>query len=211
MNIPNRITTARFFLAVLVIVIYSISFIPGSSSFAPELGTSGFTWIDLVCAFIFIIASITDSVDGHLARSRNLVTDLGKFLDPLADKFLVDSSLILLSTKMINGHFAIFHFITALFIGRDLAMDGLRMIANAKGRVLAANIYGKIKTVMQMIVIPIVFLNGFPFNYLDFNGQGNFAYTYIITNVLVGIALIMSLVSCVIYFKQNKDIFKESK
>ncbi|MFA6829870.1 MAG: CDP-diacylglycerol--glycerol-3-phosphate 3-phosphatidyltransferase [Bacilli bacterium] len=212
LNTPNKITLVRFVFAFLVIIIYSLSFIPSSASFAPQIGTTGFTWIDLTCAILFILGSITDAIDGHIARSRNLITDFGKFMDPLADKFLVDASLILLSTKVAsNGTFLLFPFITVLFIGRDLAMDGLRMLANSKGRVLAANIYGKIKTAMEMAIIPIIFLNGFPFSYFSFTGNANWEYTYIVTNILAGITLAMSLISCFIYFKQNKDVFEGDK
>lgn len=212
MNIPNRITLTRFFFAFLIIILYCLSFLPNASSFAPELGTTGFNWIDLTCACIFIFASITDAIDGHIARSRNLITNFGKFMDPLADKFLVDSSLILLTTKMtISGEFYLFPLLTVLFIGRDLAVDGLRMVATSQGKVLAANIYGKIKTVLEMVVIPIIFLNGFPFNYFDLNGKGEFEYTYIITNVLALLALLASLISGFIYFKQNRDVLKEKK
>lgn len=212
MNTPNRITITRFFFAFLIIIIFCLSFLPNSSDFAPLLGTTNFSWIDLVCAVIFILGSITDAVDGHIARSRNLITNFGKFMDPLADKFLVDSSLILLTTRMTSDcHFYLYPIMTVLFIGRDLAVDGLRMVATAQGKVLAANIYGKIKTVLQMIVIPIIFLNGFPFNYFDLNGLGSFEYTYVITNVLAALALLASLVSGFIYFKQNIDVLKEGK
>ena len=210
MNTPNKITIGRFVMTFLMILIYCLSFIPGSESFTPNLGTTGFSWIDLVSAVIFVLAAVSDSIDGHMARSRNLVTDFGKFMDPLADKFLVDSALVLLTTKAtLDGNFLLFPLITVLFIGRDLAVDGLRMVATSKGKVLAANVYGKVKTVLQMIVIPIIFLNGFPFNYFDFQGLGNFQYTYVITNVLAAIALVASLVSGVIYFIQNKDVLKE--
>lgn len=211
MNTPNKITVGRFVMAFLMILVYCLSFLPQAASFAPVLGTTGFTWIDLVSAVIFVLAAVSDSIDGHMARSRNLVTDFGKFMDPLADKFLVDSALVLLATKMVNGNFLLFPLIPVLFIGRDLAVDGLRMVATSKGQVLAANIYGKIKTVLQMIVIPILFLNGFPFNYLDFKGLGNFEYTYVITNVLAAIALLASLISGIIYFVQNKNVLKGEK
>ena len=212
MNTPNKITIGRFVMAFLMIFVYCLSFLPAAESFAPELGTTGFTWIDLVSAVIFVFAAISDSIDGHMARSRNLITDFGKFMDPLADKFLVDSALVLLSTKMTaDGNFLLFPLIPVLFIGRDLAVDGLRMVATSKGKVLAANVYGKLKTVLQMIVIPILFLNGFPFNYFDLQGLGNFQYTYIITNVLAAIALLASLVSGVIYFAQNKNVLKGDK
>ncbi len=212
MNTPNKITLARFALALVTIVLFSLTFLPESASFAPELGTTGFSWIDLVSATIFVVAAVTDSVDGHMARSRNIVTDFGKFLDPLADKFLVDSSLILLSTRLdCYGNFYLFPVLTVLFIGRDLAVDGLRMVATTKGKVLAANKFGKLKTVLQMIVIPILYLNGFPFNYLDFQGRGDFAYTNVVTNVLAAIALLASLFSAIVYFVQNKDVLKQEK
>lgn len=208
MNTPNKISICRFFFAILMIIIYCLSFVIE----AAPLGTTGFTWIDLVAAIIFILGGITDSIDGNIARKNNLITDLGKFLDPIADKFLVDSALILLSTKMdANGNFLLFPVITILFIGRDLIIDGLRMIAARKNITLAANKYGKAKTIMQMIIIPIIFLNGFPFNYFDLQGLGNFEYTYIITNVLGCLALVISLVSLIIYLIQNKNVLKEDK
>lgn len=208
MNTPNKISICRFFFAILMIIIYCLSFVIE----AAPLGTTGFTWIDLVAAIIFILGGITDSIDGNIARKNNLITDLGKFLDPIADKFLVDSALILLSTKMdADGNFLLFPVITILFIGRDLIIDGLRMIAARKNITLAANKYGKAKTIMQMIIIPIIFLNGFPFNYFDLQGLGNFEYTYIITNILGCLALVISLVSLIIYLIQNKNVLKEDK
>lgn len=202
-----------------MLVIFSLSYIPSSATWAPimEVGgfNLGFSWIDLVCCIIFIIGSVTDAIDGHIARSRNLVTNLGKFMDPLADKFLVNSAFVLLCTKLdFSGHFQIFPLFAVLFIGRDLAMDGLRFIAASNGKVLAANIYGKIKTAIQMGLIPVLFLKGFPFsmlNFGDFNTwmSQRFEYTYILTNVLVGIALIFSLLSMIIYFIQNKEVLKE--
>lgn len=208
MNTPNKISICRFFFAILMIIIYCLSFVIE----AAPLGTTGFTWIDLVAAIIFILGGITDSIDGNIARKNNLITDLGKFLDPIADKFLVDSALILLSTKMdADGNFLLFPVITILFIGRDLIIDGLRMIAARKNITLAANKYGKAKTIMQMIIIPIIFLNGFPFNYFDLQGLGNFEYTYIITNFLGCLALVISLVSLIIYLIQNKNVLKEDK
>ncbi len=222
MNVPNRITSVRLVMAVLMIAIFSLSYIPcASTTFAPEIVLggfhTGFSWIDLVCCIIFIIGSVTDALDGHIARSRNLVTSLGKFMDPLADKFLVDSAFILLATKLdFAGHFQVFPLFPVLFIGRDLAMDGLRSIAAANGKVLAANIYGKVKTAIQMGLIPVLFLKGFPFSMFNFGSldtwmSTRFSYTYIITNVLVGITLFFSLLSMVIYFVQNRNVLKDDK
>ena len=178
----------------------------------------GFNWIDIVCCILFIIASITDAIDGHIARSRNLVTDFGKFLDPFADKFLVDSSLLLLCVRLDwSGHYQVMPFLIALFIGRDLAMDGLRMVAAGKGTILAANIWGKVKTAVQMGLIPVLFLNGFPFslipNELNLNSwlTTRFQYTYILTNIFVLITLFFSLLSLGIYLYKNRAVLKGSK
>lgn len=219
MNLPNKITTVRLIMAIMMVVIFSLSYIPSSYIWAPDFKAGefnfGFNWIDLVCCIIFVIGSITDALDGHIARSRNLITNLGKFLDPLADKFLVDSAFILLATQLdFSSHFQVLPFFPVLFIGRDLAMDGLRSIAANQGKVLAANIYGKFKTAIQMFLIPILFLKGFPFSLFNFGdnwASTRFEYTYVITNILVGICLFFSLFSMIIYFVQNKDILKEEK
>lgn len=222
MNTPNKITSIRLALAFVVIIVFSLSFIPASATFAPEIVIGqlhmGFNWIDIVCCILFIIASITDAIDGHIARSRNLVTDFGKFLDPFADKFLVDSSLLLLCVRLDwSGHYQVMPFLTALFIGRDLAMDGLRMVAAGKGTILAANIWGKVKTAVQMGLIPVLFLNGFPFslipNELNLNSwlTTRFQYTYILTNIFVLITLFFSLLSLGIYLYKNRAVLKGSK
>lgn len=222
MNTPNKITSIRLALAFIVIIVFSLSFIPASATFAPEIVIGqlhmGFNWIDIVCCILFIIASITDAIDGHIARSRNLVTDFGKFLDPFADKFLVDSSLLLLCVRLDwSGHYQVMPFLIALFIGRDLAMDGLRMVAAGKGTILAANIWGKVKTAVQMGLIPVLFLNGFPFslipNELNLNSwlTTRFQYTYILTNIFVLITLFFSLLSLGIYLYKNRAVLKGSK
>ena len=177
-----------------------------------------------MCFVIFIVGSITDAIDGHLARSRNLVTNLGKFLDPLADKFLVDSAFILLSTRLDwYGHYQVLPFFAILFIGRDLAMvfigrdlamDGLSSLAARQGKVLAANIWGKVKTAIQMGLIPVLFLKGFPFSLLNFGSletwmANRWEYTYILTNILVCVSLCVSLLSLFIYVKQNITVLKE--
>ena len=221
MNTPNKITTIRLIMAILMIAVFSLSYIPSSSIWAPELILTGFhlgfSWVDLVCCILFVVGSVTDAVDGHIARSRNLITNLGKFMDPLADKFLVDAALILLSTRTDwSGHFQVLPFLTILFVARDLAMDGLRFLAASRGKVLAANIWGKVKTAIQMGLIPVLFLNGFPFSMLNFGSfdqwmNNRFEYTFVITNVLVGISLFFSLLSMVIYFRQNIAVLKEEE
>lgn len=221
MNTPNKITTVRLAFAVLIIIVFSLSFLPGASeTVAKEVVFGpmhmGFSWLDFVCFVLFILGSVTDAIDGHIARSRNLITNLGKFLDPLADKFLVDAALVLLCVRMDwSGHYQVLPFFVVLFIGRDLAMDGLRMLAAGNGKILAANIWGKVKTAIQMGLIPVLFLNGFPFSLIPNEWNLNswftdrFQYTCIITNVLVAISLFFSLLSLVIYLVRNRQVLKE--
>lgn len=192
MNTPNKITITRFILTIILIAIMVFPYNSCNINI-PYLGNTGFNVIDLVGCIIFIVASITDFIDGHLARKNNLVTDFGKFMDPLADKFLVNSSLIILAVQKSN---LLPVLIVVLMIGRDIAVDGIKLISAKKGRTVAANIYGKLKTVFQMIAIPVIFLNGFPFNYLLKEN------TYIITIILASLACLMSLISGVIYIYQ---------
>ena len=201
MNTPNKITITRFILTIILIAIMVFPYNSCNINI-PYLGNTGFNVIDLVGCIIFIVASITDFVDGHLARKNNLVTDFGKFMDPLADRFLVNSSLIILAVQKSN---LLPVLIVVLMIGRDIAVDGIKLISAKKGRTVAANIYGKLKTVFQMIAIPVIFLNGFPFNYLLKEN------TYIITIILASLACLMSLISGVIYIYQNRDMIKEAK
>ena len=201
MNLPNKLTLLRFVLAFVTVILLVL---PWSSMGVAvvEIPTTGFTVIDLVCCLFFIIASITDAVDGHIARSRNLVTDFGKFMDPLADKFLVNASLIVLAVVKPSLLPAI---IVVLFIGRDLAVDGMRFLAASKGEVIAANKWGKAKTIAQMIAIPFIFLNGFPFNYI----LGD--YAYIVPVVFICIALGLSLVSGGIYIYTGRKFILGEK
>lgn len=194
LNLPNKLTLLRFILALVMIILFSFPY--ASCGWTPTvIPTTTFTVIDLVCCIIFIVGSITDTLDGQIARKRNFVTNFGKFMDPLADKFLVNSALVLLACYK-QSYLPVV--IVVLMLGRDLAVDGMRFLASTKGEVIAANIYGKLKTVAQMIAIPFIFLNGFPFNY--FCGE----YTYIVTIVFASIALVFSLLSGVIYIYRGR-------
>lgn len=198
MNTPNKITLARFILALALIFVMVFPY-EACGATVPYLGSTGFTAVDLTGCLIFIVAAVSDSVDGHLARKNGEITDFGKFMDPLADKFLVNSALIILAVQKPACLPVV---IVVLMIGRDLAVDGIKLIAASRGRVVAANIFGKLKTVMQMAAIPLIFLNGFPFNYL----LG--ADASIVCIVVISLALAMSLISGVIYIRQNLDMLK---
>ena len=196
-NIPNTLSIFRFIVTIVIVVLMTI---PNSTSY---IGNSGISVIDLTCCILFIVGSLSDMLDGQIARRCNLVSNFGKFIDPLADKALVNSSLIMLAvtkSSLVPG------IIVVLMILRDLAVDGVRFLAASKGEVIAANIYGKLKTVAQMIAIPFLFLNGWPFNYL---AKEN---TYIVTIILICIPLVLSYISGIIYiYRGRKYIVNEKK
>lgn len=201
MNLPNKITISRLIIAVIMIFFAVFPWANvGASSILTTLGNTGFTILDLILAILFVVGSVTDAIDGKIARKYNLITDFGKFFDPLADKFLVNSALIFLAC-----YGRIPALIIILMIGRDLAVDGIRFMAASKGEVIAANIFGKLKTVFQMVTIPFVMLNGFPFNYLFKE------HTYIFLDVLLSITCAMSLISGFIYLYRGRKYIQCAK
>lgn len=207
MNIPTKITVARIALVVtLLLFLFVLGFIPDLPVLylgRPKFGINIYYFITFV---IFVIAASTDYVDGHLARKWNQVTDLGKFLDPVADKLLVDSLLIYLILPHFGASLTIPTFCVIVMIVRDLVVDALRFIAAGKGVVLAANIFGKVKTVLQMIAIPLVLLNGWPFSYFDLNFG-----PWRIASIFVYLATAASLLSGIIYVVSNFSVLKEKK
>lgn len=201
MNLPNKITISRLIIAVIMIFFAVFPWANvGASSILTTLGNTGFTILDLILAILFVVGSATDAIDGKIARKYNLITNFGKFFDPLADKFLVNSALIFLAC-----YGRIPALIIILMIGRDLAVDGIRFMAASKGEVIAANIFGKLKTVFQMVTIPFVMLNGFPFNYLFKE------HIYIFLDVLLSITCAMSLISGFIYLYRGRKYIQCAK
>jgi len=147
----------------------------------------------LVAATIFVIASITDFVDGYIARKYNQITDLGKFLDPIADKLLVNITLIILT------YFGLISpLITIILIGRDIIVDALRMMAANKGVVIAARSFGKFKTAFQMIGITLTLLHNIPFELYGFSVDRIFMY----------LAVFFSVLSAFDYFEKSSELFK---
>lgn len=211
MNLPTKITFTRIIATVLLIgtlfVLSLIDFI------APDLGNTGINLVFLIIFIFFVIASYTDHLDGYLARKNNQVTDLGKFLDPVADKLLINSMVIFLIAPSLFARYAPNQIITfnmwcaILLIVRDIVVDALRFIAAQKKIVIAANIFGKMKTVFEMIAIGVVLLNGFPFNYFDASWPAGLH----IADFLVYITTAMSLISGVIYVWQNRQVFLGEK
>lgn len=209
-NIPTKITLVRIAaVALLIIFLIACSIIgqvdPGNAFVSATLGGSGIYVVNLIACVVFILASATDALDGHLARKWNQVTDLGKFLDPIADKMLVNTMLVYLCFPV--GAVRIPWFCVALMIIRDLVVDTMRLVAANKGVVVAANIFGKLKTVFQMVAIPFVLLGGWPFTYFDAS-WGDYGRICII---LIYVATLMSIISGVIYLKDNFHVLKEEK
>lgn len=207
-NLPTKITISRIVLAFCLILSIFIMYLvdefhPFISNANLYIGSSGayVNYIMVIIFAVFVIASLTDFLDGYLARKNNQVTDLGKFLDPIADKMLVNSMLVFLSINFVslNDHLRFPFFCVILMIIRDLVVDGLRFMAATKKVVISANIYGKFKTVFQMIALSIVLLNGSPFNLFDSNW---IRYLHI-SDIFCYIATLISLISGVIYLTEN--------
>lgn len=205
MNLANKLTIFRMILVPFFVIVGYL----GTTGVLPGeiLGIPTYLWIMNI---IFIIASITDKLDGYIARSKNMVTTFGKFLDPLADKILVLSALV-----MLVEFGKIPAWIPIIVLAREFLVSGYRLVAVEKGgKVVAASVWGKLKTVTQMIAIILVFLD--KYNFADFIRQGamqmgTFSYTLnIITTVLLTISVIATIFSGYDYLKKGKDLFKEN-
>lgn len=209
MNLPTKITFVRIISTFLLMVtLFVLSLIDFK---APTLGNTKINLVFLIVFIFFVLASYTDHLDGYLARKNNQVTNLGKFLDPVADKMLINSMVIFLVAPSIFAPYAAEQHIefnvwcAILLIVRDIVVDALRFIAAQKKVVIAANIYGKLKTVLEMIAISCVLLNDFPFNYFDMD----WAKGCRVTDFTVYIATFVSVLSGIIYVWQNRKVFLE--
>ena len=219
MNLPNKITLSRIILILsMIIAIFVMAIVEAvvdTPFVAPTLGDSHINLVYLIICIIFIIAAGTDYLDGHLARKLNLVTDFGKFLDPIADKLLNDATMIFLLVPQIYAPdqrsnpiaLTILAVCVIVMIGRDLVVDALRLIAVKNNVVIAANKFGKAKTVLQMIAIPMLLLNDWPFHYFD----NSWPEALQVSNLFFYAATAMSLISGVIYVYQNRQVLKGKK
>lgn len=212
MNIPNKITLSRILLVgMMLLALFALDIVYLVHPFAVPVFTDGAHYsinlVYLIAVIVFVIAAATDALDGYLARKWHQVTSLGKFLDPIADKLLVDSFLLYLMLPHFGlGTLTIPLWCVIVMILRDLVVDALRFIAASKGTVLAANIFGKIKTVAQVIAIPMVLINDWPFSYFD----GAWGYGRIAL-IAIYLATAASLLSGIIYVVQNRAVLKEGK
>ena len=210
MNTPTKITVSRIIaiVAMLITLFVLWAIHEAHPSFVvPNIGDTGINWVYFILFIFFVLASFTDYLDGHLARKNNQVTDLGKFLDPVADKLLINSMVIFLiiPAGYAPGQMSFSIWCAILLVARDIVVDALRFIAAQKGVVIAANIFGKMKTVLQMIAVSLVLLNGWPFIYFDKE------WAVRIADIFIYLATLTSVVSGVIYVIQNKAALKDNK
>lgn len=223
MNIPNRLSLSRICMIPLFIAAY---FLP-------------FEWGAYVAIGIFVLCCFTDFLDGYIARKYNMVTDLGKLLDPIADKILVCAALFCVVATNPLQYFANSLFVmpenfastfgmilltvgSILILARELLISAVRMIAASKGVVVQANIFGKIKTVTQDICLPLlILLNANSQSYVDVGAIVSFRDPSVVARMkffdviwLVGViifavAVVMTIISGVIYLVQNKKVFQD--
>lgn len=178
MNIPNKLTIFRVILVPFFVLVLLLN--PDNFNYR------------LVAEIIFIVASLTDMLDGKIARKYNLITNFGKFMDPLADKLLVCSALIcLVDLKQIPS------WVVIIIIAREFIISGFRLVASDNGVVIAASMWGKVKTVSQMVMIIILVIN-LPFAPLQILGQ-----------ILIYVSLALTVISLIDYLVKNKDVMKE--
>lgn len=195
MNLPNKISMTRIIAIPFVMFFYLADFIPNAIG-------------KIIALVLFAVIAFTDLVDGKIARSRGLVTDLGKFLDPIADKLLMTTGLLLILADgtMIAPWGVI---MTIIIVAREFIISALRQIAATKNVVLAADMLGKIKANFQPVAIALFMLLAIH-NVTPFLGSFEFAYT-VICYVLMGIATILTIISGVNYLVKNRAVFKENK
>ncbi|QMV40098.1 CDP-diacylglycerol--glycerol-3-phosphate 3-phosphatidyltransferase [Cohnella cholangitidis] len=191
MNLANRITLARIFLVPIVTIFLLVRLDLGSLT----IGEYSISYNQVCALLLFIIAASTDGLDGYIARKRKIVTNLGKLLDPLADKLLMAAVLIALVEMGKLGAW-----VAIIIISREWAVTGLRQVALLEGAVLAASKWGKWKTAVQITMIIVLLLNNFPFNFIDLR----------IDLIVVWAAVLITVYSGIDYFVKNKNLIPVS-
>lgn len=196
MNLPNKLTMLRIVMIPLIILVYLFPY----SAFGinlPEfhIGTVDISLINIIVLVLYVAAAVTDAIDGHIARSRHMITTFGKFADPIADKLLTTSMFLLFVSR---GLIPIVPVI--IMVARDTIVDGCRMAAAGNGKVVAAGMAGKMKTVLQMVTVALVLLNNLPFEMLGLP----------VSEIMLWFAALVSVVSGVQYFNGTKDDIMET-
>lgn len=197
MNLPNKLTVFRIILVPIMIFVWLFPYEQFNFMFYEfNFGPLSLSSLNIVVLVIFALASITDMLDGMIARKYNMITTFGKFADPIADKLLVNTTLIIMVSKHLIPVLPV-----VIMLGRDIIVDGCRMIASKNGVVVAAGYLGKLKTVSQMITIILVLLNNLPFE----------LYGIPMASIVLWFATLTSVMGGYSYFIQLKDYIFESK
>ena len=197
MNLPNKLTVFRVIL-ILPFVLLLLGSYEQWGWFSGLFANLGREVPEYLALLVFVVASLTDLLDGKIARKYNLVTNFGKFMDPLADKLLVCAALIVLvEMKRIPS------WIVVIIISREFVISGFRLIAADKGQVIAANYWGKFKTTFQMIMICMMIVEDAPF----LQG-GIFA---VLTDFVMWIALALTVISLADYILKNRSVMSDTK
>ena len=199
MNLPNKITMSRIFLSIFIIVLLLFP-IDAMGIVMPKVFVNETIVVDIkyiIAGVLFIVASLTDFLDGYIARKYNLITDFGKMIDAIADKILVNPILIILAA---SGFIS--PIIPVIIIARDSVVNSIKMIAGIKGQVVAAIKMGKLKTASLMVGITLTLFYNLPFE----------LYNLKISDALLIIACVLSIISAAQYYSMNKKIiFEDSK
>lgn len=198
MNLPNKITISRIILSLVIIFLLLFPFDAAGISI-PKLFINESIVIDItyiIVAILFIIASLTDFVDGYLARKYNLVTDFGKMLDAIADKILVNPVLIILAAKGF-----ISPIIPVIIVARDSFVNSIKMVAGSKGNVVAAIKSGKLKTACLMSGIILTLFYNLPFELRNFK----------VADALLIVACFLAIISAIEYYNMNKKFIFDEK
>lgn len=201
MNVPNKITICRIILAIFLLVLLMFPVEKIGMNF-PEFilnGSAGVLQISskyIICGVIFLVASLTDFLDGYLARKYNIVTDLGKVMDAIADKILVNGVLILLATE---GHLS--PVIPIIIVSRDIIVDSIKMVAGQKSGAVGASKAGKLKTAIMLVGITLMLFQDLPFSLWNIN----------VSRVLILIATVLSVLSGIQYYHKNKKFIFDTK
>lgn len=194
MNLPNKLSLLRIILIPIFIFFYLASFIPFGK---------------IIAVVIFIVAALTDMLDGKIARKYNLVTNLGKLLDPIADKLLVVSGLLLVVVDRIIPHpYGVL--IAIIIIGRELLISAFRQIAASKNYVMAADKFGKIKMITQVIALPMLFILSYLKLNADISAESFIGFKWL-TYIAIIVATLFTALSGVNYLVKNRKVLKEDK
>ena len=206
MNLPNKLTLSRIIIIPVIILVSLIPFFNNTVLFGDLSRGTEITLENIVLLVIFVLASFTDFLDGYIARKRNIITNFGKFMDPLADKLLVFATIIVLLER---GRFSAFGFglgfVVTLMIAREFIVTGIRLLAVNENVVIAASKLGKAKTVSQMIMIIVLLVNCYPFALLGESAKD------ITALILIAIAGLLTFISGFDYFIKNKTLIFEKK